>query len=156
MNSEESDAIIEIWAEPAAMDTGAPEPLLVREADRLWVAYRARDLGFPGYNHPSAAEYLAAHPGDPFAVLLFEGVSECRFGPPSNERLHEHPLYGRGLHFYQFHRVRYRGEAATLWIVTFHDQTLEVRGNTASAMAMRFVSGPEDAILLAKNGRRIH
>lgn len=143
--------IVEIWAGPATMDTGAPEPVLVREADRLWVAYRAHDPDFPGWNHPSAGEYLDAHRGEPIAVLVFEGVCECRFGPPSDERLHEHPLYGRGLDYYQFHRVRSRSETASLWIVTFHDQTLEVRADAATAIAMQFLPSHEGAITLAKS-----
>ena len=133
------------------MDTGAPEPVIVREADRLWVAYRAHNPDFPGWNDPCAAEYLAAHPGEPIAVLVFEGVSEYRFGAPSNERLHEHPLYRRGLNYHQFHRVRYQGETASVWIVTFHDQTLEVSADAASAIAMQFLLSHEDAITLAKS-----
>ena len=154
MKSEYKDAVVEIWTEPATMNTGAPEPVLLLQEHRLWVAYRAYDPDFPGYTDPAAADYLAAHPGEPFAVLSFEGVTECRFGGPSDERLHEHPLYGRGLEFYQFHRVRCPGERTTLWIVTFHDETLEVRARTATAIAMQFVSDGEEAIRLARGRRK--
>lgn len=29
----------ELWRDPARMDTGSPEPLIVRQGDTAWVAY---------------------------------------------------------------------------------------------------------------------
>jgi hypothetical protein len=131
------------------METGAPEPVVQREGDRAWVAYLARDPDFPGWEHPSVTEYLDAHPGEPFGVLRFDGVTDCALGPPSDERLHEHPLYGRGLDFYEFHRVRSPQEAGR-WIVTFHDETLEVHAQSAFFFPMVFAATRDDAITCAK------
>jgi hypothetical protein len=144
------DVTVERWREPAPMDTGAPEPILVQEGDRLWVAYLARDPQFPGWEHPSVTDYLDANPGEPFAVIRFDGVTGCTLGPPNDERLHEHPLYERGLRCYAFHRIRHPGTNDNWWIVAFHDETLDVRAGSAKAFPMRYASSPEAAIALAR------
>jgi hypothetical protein len=146
----ENTAVVEIWAEPAPMEPGAPDPLVVREGNRVWLAYRARDADFPGWGHPAAAEYLAAHPGELFGVIQFDGVAECTLGPPGDERLREHPLFGRGLQLYEFHRLRSPGQGANRWIVTFHDDTLDIWADAARSFPTRFASTGDEAIMLAK------
>jgi hypothetical protein len=151
MRPRNEQTIVEIWPEPAPMESGAPEPALVREGELVWVAYRAQDPGFPGYEHPGVIEYMDTHPGESFAVLRFDGVVECSLGPPNEDHLHEHPLYGRGLKFYGFHRVRWPGQPGNRWIVTFHDETLDIRAKSARAFPMRFASSQEEAIALARS-----
>ena len=125
------------WSGPAPMSAGSPDPFLLRDGNTLWVAYVAHDFDFPGYDHPSAADYVWAHPDECFGVLRFEGVTEAVLGPPSDERLHEHPLYGRGLAQYEFHRLRTPASFLNRWIVTFHDNTLAVTAADAAAFPMR-------------------
>ena len=65
------------------------------------------------------------------AVLRFDGVPEYHFGAPNDERLNEHPLHPVGLGFYGFYEAvgsdRLVGRAGKRhWIITFHDETLEV------------------------------
>jgi hypothetical protein len=119
------------------MDTGAPCPAVHSDGSNLLCAYFIR---------PTAA------PGGSVALLKFEGVLQHRFGYPNDEALQGHPLYQFGLRHYGFFSVensplveeienqnrchsRHRpGIYAEFrhWIVTFHDETLEVialRGN---------------------------
>jgi hypothetical protein len=84
--------------------------------------------------HTSAA---APRLPDSSAVIRFRGVSWVHFGPPSDERLSDHPLYQFGLSFYAFWEVLDSPKIATgspqrHWIATFHDETLEVVADTAS------------------------
>jgi hypothetical protein len=138
-----------LWTEPVPMDTGAPNPVVVREGAVAWVAYLARDPDFAGWQHPSVIDYLNSHPTEPFGVLRFGEVAKLVLGPPNDERLSEHPLYGRGLDYYQFHRVD-PGTELNRWIVTFHDETLDVVASTARAFPMCFAATAEEAIESAK------
>lgn len=62
--------MLQVWTEPVPMDTGSPDPILVVEGVVLWVAYRARDLDFPGWGHPETDAYLERTPeGEPFGVI---------------------------------------------------------------------------------------
>jgi len=110
--------IVSVWTDPPKMDVGAPQPSFARDGDLLSLAYRT-------------------HRGDHFAVLRFEGVSDFSFGDPSDERLHTHPLYQAGLRFYSFHEVCDEGAVSTglrRWIITFHDDTLEVTARRAAVV----------------------
>lgn len=115
------------------MDTGAPEPALVSDGDRLWVCYRCRDDRdeWDGQGEPPRDE--------PYGVLSFTGVVDHTLGPPSDEKLNEHPLYGKGLDFYAAHealdtdRLKAAGAGTRHWIVTFHDETLEVLARGVAA-----------------------
>ncbi len=131
------------------MDAGAPEPCVERDGDRAWVAYLAHDPEFPSWDAPDVAEYVGGHPGELFGVLRFDGVTRCFLGSPNDERLHEHPLYARGLKFYEFHRVLTRTDPGW-WIVTFHDETLEVHARSAQALPARFAASPAEAISRAR------
>jgi hypothetical protein len=112
------------WTEPPQMDTGAPMPAVERAGDSLAVAYVQR----------------RASPPDCSAVVSFHGVSWFHFGPPNDEGLSDHPLYESGLSFYAFWEILDSpkiptGSSQRHWIATFHDETLEVVGNTASVRA---------------------
>jgi hypothetical protein len=98
------------------MDAGAPEPALLLAHSDLLVAYFTST--------------------ESVAVLRFYNVLTHTFGPPNDERLHEHPLYPKGLKPYRAFEV----EASTppddsrQWILTFHDDTLDVRARDASVI----------------------
>jgi hypothetical protein len=106
------------------MDTGAPMPAIERAGDSLVVAYICRSPLQP----------------DNSAVVRFDGVSWVHFGPPSDERLSEHPLYKFGLSFYAFWEAFDSpkvpvGSSQHHWIATFHDEILEIVADTASVQA---------------------
>ena len=132
------------WEEPPAMDTGAPAPAIYSDETGLTCAYVI------GPTHPKSGCA---------AILHFEGVLYHAMGYPNDEVLHAHPLYARGLGFYDFHVVEDSPLLADLdrrnqaherhvsgayikrfrhWIITFHDETLEVVARNA-----RFVGTSE-------------
>ena len=134
------------------MDTGSPEPTTIVDGSTLWVAYRAHDPEFPGWGHPSADEYLERHQGfEAFGVLRFDGVAQQQLGAPSEDRLREHPLWGKGLGYYSFHRLEC-DERSMRWIVTFHDDTLDVTANTATASQLIFAANATEAIEQVRKG----
>lgn len=125
------------WNEPPAMDSGAPTPVVYSDKSGLTCAYLI------GATHPEFGST---------AVLRFEGVLFYAMGYPNDESLHGHPLYGNGLEFYGFHvvensplitdldrrnQVHKRHVAGNYikrfrhWIITFHDDTLEVVARNA-------------------------
>lgn len=121
---------IEKWIDPPRMETGAPLPELTRVLDTLFVAYFRGDVEEPGFD--VGLNYLPA-----FSLLRFDGVREHYIGPPNDEALHLHPLYTRGLTWYDFHKVIGSPKAiAPLqhWIMTFHDETVEVVAVSASVV----------------------
>ena len=123
---------VDKWGEPPAMDAGAPMQALYSDETGLTCAYVI------GATHPESGST---------AVLHFEGVLYYAMGYPNDEVLNAHPLYANGLGFYSFHVVANSPLIADLdrrnqvhdphvagdymkrfrhWIVTFHDETLEV------------------------------
>ena len=129
-----------LWPDPPPMETGAPIPVMRFSSDSLVVAYACRNPEFPGWE--SGAD--PSHPGFDVwcAVLRFEGVAWHHFGAPGNEALPTHPLYSAGMSYYGFWEVldslRVRpGSALHHWIVTFHDETLEVVAASASVVSRR-------------------
>jgi len=70
------------------------------------------------------------------AVVQFNGVSAWYYGGPNDERLDKHPLWNRGLTFYNFHRVS-PAEGDDCWVATFHDGTLEIVAQQAAVLAAR-------------------
>ena len=120
------------WGEPPAMDAGAPMPAIYSDETGLTCAY------FIGATHSESGST---------AVLHFEGVLYYAMGYPNDEALDAHPLDANGLGPYGFHVVENSPMIADLdrrnqvherhvagaymkrfrhWIITFHDETLEV------------------------------
>ena len=114
------------WRDPPPMDLRRPEPTLHFERQQLWLAYRTRR-------------------DDHFAVIHFSGVERVFLGPPSGERLSEHPLHPDGLAPHAFFEAsaaagsNASGRDLKRWIATFHDELLDVQG----AMARVLVSAVE-------------
>jgi hypothetical protein len=119
------------------MDTGAPCPAVHSNGSDLLCAY---------FINQTVATVGSV------AILKFEGVLQYKFGYPNDEVLQGHPLYQFGLRHYGFfaienspliseiekqnecHHQHRPGIYARFrhWVVTFHDETLEVvalRGN---------------------------
>ena len=141
-------AKIRIWTDPPAMDSGSPLPATRSTGDRLRVAYVCHNPEFPGWDsgveidHPGFAVYSA--------VLEFSGVTSFTLGPPSDEGLREHPLYYDGLKFYEFHEVEDPpGAVPRRWVVTFHDETLDVIAASAKVLRARIEGEDTHAILSA-------
>jgi hypothetical protein len=100
------------------MDIGAPHPDTQLVGDSLLVAYRTnRD--------------------DHFAVVRFAGVASWSLGDPNDEALDSHPLWHHGLKFYAFHEVQepdLSSRGLRRWVVTFHDDTLDVTARHAAVL----------------------
>jgi hypothetical protein len=125
------------WNEPPPMDVGSPLPAIKNNGDRLWVCYICKNPNFPGWESGASPD----HPGFEIykAVLRFDGVVSHHLGPPSAEKLYKHPLHSFGLEFYQFHEAfntpaltEHKGKRH--WIITFHDETLEVIADQATVV----------------------
>ena len=114
------------------MDAGAPMPAVYSDETGLTCAYVI------GATHSESGST---------AILHFEGVLYYGMGYPNDEALRAHPLYENGLGLYDFHVVENSPLIADLdrrnqvhnrhvagnylkrfrhWIITFHDETLEV------------------------------
>ena len=120
------------WSEPPAMDSGAPVPAIYSDESGLTCAYVI------GATHPESGHT---------AILHFKGVLYYAMGYPNDEVLNAHPLHANGLGFYGFYVIEDSPLIADLdrrnqvhkrhvagayikrfrhWIITFHDETLEV------------------------------
>ena len=80
------------------------------------------------------------------AVIRFHGVKDWAYGYPNDEGLHEHPLWGKGLTFYEFHKIESADGDVAQWIGTFHDGTLTVRAKSVETVDERVASKPWEAI----------
>ena len=112
------------WTEPPQMDTGAPLPAVERVGDDLLIAYIC--AGSSGPDHS--------------AVVRFSAVTSQHLGHPNDEALWQHRLYDSGLSHYAFWEVVDSpdipvGSSQRQWIVTFHDETLEVIAASATVVA---------------------
>jgi hypothetical protein len=129
------------------IDTGAPLPHVFSSGSRNVVLFHSGLEPNPAWDGKTVT---VIDPQDDderhFAWMRFDGVMACLFGPPNDEALHGHPLWGHGLEFYSFHTVTDSGwvanlqdrnrvhpchreeawKALTHFIITFHDETLEV------------------------------
>lgn len=125
---------VTLWREPPRMDTGAPLPALFSNSKGdLYIAYYVSRLEDASLGK--------------VALLRFSVVLHFRFGHPNEDVLHAHPLYENGLKHYEFHIVEHSPLIAELeernsvhprhvpgmyksrfkhFVVTFHDETLEV------------------------------
>lgn len=122
------------------MDSGAPLPGVLADGQNLYLAY------IVGSGAPSKLE--------DFAIIHFSGVLQHIFGYPNDEALGGHALYKLGLKFYAFNLIKdspylralgernakvFPGtesmyESYRHWIVTLHDQTLEVVARSAEVV----------------------
>jgi hypothetical protein len=123
--------ILHAWLDPPKMDAGSRCPAIHSDEHRLLCAYYVSD---------------GVLPQGTVAVLRFEGVLQFRLGYPNDEALHGHPLVKQGLENYQTYLVENSSLIAEIenqnrvhpafrpgmydrfshWVVTFHDETLEV------------------------------
>jgi hypothetical protein len=114
------------------MDSGAPTPAIYSDGSGLTCGYVI------GATHPESGHT---------AILHFDGVLYYAMGYPNDEALNAHPLYANGLGFYGFYAIENSPLIADLdhrdqahkrhvagayikryrhWIISFHDETLEV------------------------------
>jgi hypothetical protein len=119
------------------MDAAAPMPAVYSDETGLTCAYVI------GATHSESGST---------AVLHFEGVLYYAMGYPNDEALNAHPLQANGVGFYGFHVIENSPLIADLdrrnqvherhvagaymkrfrhWIITFHDETLEVVATNA-------------------------
>jgi hypothetical protein len=76
------------------------------------------------------------------AVVQFIGLERWYFGTPSDERLNEHPLWNKGLEFYEFHQMQpQRKGQPSGWLASFHDGTLEVLAIAVQVRSPRLSGG---------------
>src|SRR5215831_2665914 len=158
------EPVIKAWPDPPPMEPGNPAPAVFSDAEGLYVAYWARNPEFPGWNSGAGSD----HPGfrQQVALLNFRTTSLFRFGYPNEEAISGHPLHKYGLTWYGFHIVENSPLIAELasqnkvhpmnnpshwqklrhWIITFHDETLEVVGREASVLPLVEDSSPAGAL----------
>jgi hypothetical protein len=137
---------ISTWRKPPQMNTGAPEPAIHVMGNSLLLAYLASEQEWSGEC-------------EEFAVVEFTGVLQHIFGYPNDEALGGHPLYSKGLDHYAFNEIldspyleelgarnalAFPGTETQFkefhhWVVTFHDETLEVIGSEATVRG-RFIA----------------
>ncbi len=138
------------YAEPidlgVSMDVGAPLPHLLTDGQRAVLIFHA---GLPADPDWDGTTVTVVDPGSPevrrISWVIFDGVCQVSLGPPNDEALAGHPLYGAGLRHYQAHEVHnsdtidtfegrnrvhphHRPEAFNAlhhFIITFHDETFE-------------------------------
>ena len=134
------------WNDPPAMETGAPEPELKEIGGSLLCAYRCSNPDFPGWDSGESIE----HPGftEYFAVLEFTDVKRFFMGPPSDESLYDHHLHKLGVDYYSFNKLETSPELSDPdnneychWVVTFHDETLQVIAKNATVKSRRIDAG---------------
>lgn len=113
---------------------GAPQPLVIADGWRLNVVVRLTEGIDP------APAGLTPRP-EPFGIIVFDKTYKFVFGPPGDEDLARHRLFGRGLDFYAAHTVLRSAWAAaegrpemTHFVLTFHDETLECLAATVSSV----------------------
>ncbi|WP_299773312.1 hypothetical protein [uncultured Pseudoteredinibacter sp.] len=141
------------WNEPPIMESGAPLPEILERENSLLCAYICSNPDFVGWDsgappdHPGFEEYCA--------VIEFEDVQSYKFGTPSDEELFEHPLYKLGIDYYGFYKLNVSPElvliaGCSLWVATFHDETLQVIAKGARVVSARVgVSSPKEALVHA-------
>lgn len=142
-----------VWTDPPQMDTGAPMPVIYAGEGGLLLAYIV--------SKPELNDAL-----EEYAVVKFEGVLQHTFGYPNDEALSGHPLFEAGLQFYAFNEVVESPCLAELgrrnaiafpgteshfmsfrhWLVTFHDESLEVIARSAKVLGRRVAASGTQAL----------
>jgi hypothetical protein len=90
-------------ADVPASSPGAPLPLVMANEHTLLLAYLAAhpDPNWDG-TYVRVVDQMSV---EPVAVVEFQRPTAHFFGPPNDETLHGHPLWGRGLKQYGVFRV---------------------------------------------------
>jgi hypothetical protein len=83
---------------------------------------------------------------DGSAAIRFYGVNDWAYGYPNDEGLQEHPLWGKGFTFHEFHELRLTASDVVQWIGTFHDGTLTVHAKSVEVVDEQVTSEPWTAI----------
>ena len=124
--------IVSEWKEAPPMDCGAPMPAIISTETDLYLAYI-----ISGSNENS------------YAVVRFHSPMQHIFGYPNDEAFGGHPLSKLNITYYAFNVIENSPYVAELsqrnsicfpgtkysqkhWLVTLHDETLEVVCNEAS------------------------
>lgn len=134
-------------------NTGAPLPHVIADGHRTTLTYLAaqRDPNWDGTY--VTVKDAASGATESIVVVRFELCRATTLGPPNDEALHGHRLWGKGLDFYDAHivinsswiaeleernRVHPHHSAAPFaelkhYVLTFHDETFEciARSHTA-------------------------
>jgi hypothetical protein len=128
--------------------------ILVHDSD-VYVGYISEFVAEPDSGHAL------------FAVVRFCDVLQHTFGYPNDEALQGHPLYAFGLEFYCFNEIHssptvrelasrneslFPGSAKHYlkynhWVVTFHDETLEVIAKSIAFLGTVSAKSAHAAIL---------
>ena len=78
--------------------------------------------------------------------MKFEEVESFEFGPPNDESLYNHPLYKKGVDYYGFYKLGYLNDFYH-WVITFHDETLQVFAKKATVIHKRIdAASAQDAL----------
>ena len=90
-----------------SIEVGAPLPHLVSDGTRAVVVFHAGLAPDPKWD---GFTVTVVDPGADvdrnLGWVIFEGVYSVSLGPPNDEALAGHPLYGAGLEYYSAHEVR--------------------------------------------------
>ena len=115
------------------------------EIDALFPLMDASSAVFPTVRVSNDELVLAYHLADceASAVVAFLGPAKWHYGAPNDEGLSRHPLWRRGLTFYNFHRTL---AEPTRWIATFHDGTFEVAAKDVRVMSAEVEGDPSAAL----------
>lgn len=127
------------FAEPCDVgvqwSAGAGEPLVIADSSRLTVVVRLTDADDDA-DRPS----LRAAAGELFGVVVFDRCHAFLFGPPGDQVLRDHRLFGRGLDSCAAHTVLRSAWAVaerrpdlTHFVLTFPAGTLECLARSVSS-----------------------
>jgi hypothetical protein len=95
---DEHDTVRELTDLPQS-SVGAPLPVVLSDEHRLILAYHLEEVP-ASWDGTTARIIDPTSPGEPIAIVSFEGYAAFTFGPPNDETFHGHPLAARGLRPY--------------------------------------------------------
>jgi hypothetical protein len=149
-------------------DGGAPMPQVISDGSTAVLLCYASEA--PSNTRVEGARTSVATNGRSDLIrFTFSRCSSIRFGSPNDEALHGHPLYGRGLQFYQAHIVRNSAWVAELnairsahsgnrgpsdethFLFAFHDDTFEA---IADEVRVEDIEGSMRSALAAEAARQ--
>src|SRR6185503_4547771 len=92
------DKVVELDGMPQS-SVGAPLPVVLSDEFRALLVYIVQDTA-PDWDGTSVRIVDPGTPGEPLALVEFNGYWSYMFGGPNDEAFHGHPLATRGLHPY--------------------------------------------------------